>query len=113
MPMQFMHSATLKWSPASQMKTHGYSNARCKSSHHCPKSLKGAIANNVKIEHIGTPHTTVSQHAEQVMMRKSRCNDIKIERSGKSHKAASQQAEQVRIVTGQRTTLKDDQAERE
>ena len=37
-----------------------------------------------------------------------RCNDVEIERIGTSHTTVSQQAEQVRIVTGQRTTQKDD-----
>jgi len=67
------------------MRTDGYDDARSKSSHHCPKSTRGAVANDVEIERIGTPHTTVSQQAEQVTTRHSRCNDVEIERIGTSH----------------------------
>jgi len=110
--MQLAHSTTLKWSPASHMKTDGYDDARSESSHHCPKSRQGAVASDIEIERIGTPHTTVSQQAEQVTTRHSRCNDVKIERIGTSHTTVSQQAEQVRIVTAQRTTQKDDLSRR-
>jgi len=55
---------------------------------------------------------TVSQQAEQVTMRHSRCNDVEIERIGTPHATVSQQAEQVRIVTGQRATQKDDRSGR-
>ena len=67
----------------SHMRTDGYDDARSESSHHCPKSRQGAVANDVEIERIGTSHTTVSQ-----------------------------QAEQVRVVTGQRATWKDDRSRR-
>jgi len=106
--MQLAHSTTLIWSPASHMRTDGYDDARSESSHHCPKSRRDAIANDVEFERIGTPHTTVSQQAGQVTMRHSRCNDVEIERIGTPHTTVSQQAEQVRIVTGQQTTQKDD-----
>jgi len=61
--MQLAHSATLKWAAASHMRTDGYDDVRSESSHHCPKSRQGAIANDVEIERIGTPHTTVTQQA--------------------------------------------------
>jgi hypothetical protein len=83
--MQLAHSTTLKWSPASHMKTDGYYDARSESSHHCPKSRQGAIANDVEMECIGTPHTTVSQHAERVTTRHSHCKDVEIWRIGTSH----------------------------
>jgi hypothetical protein len=73
-----------------------------------PNVKHGAVANDVENERIGTPHTTVSQQAEQVTIRHSRCNDIEIEHIGKPHATVCQQTEQVRIVTGQRTTQKDD-----
>jgi len=92
----------------SHMRTDGYDNARSESSHHCPKSRQGAVANEVEIERIGTHHSTVSPQAEQVTTRHSRCNDVKIERIGTSHPTVSQQAEQVRIDTGQWATQKDD-----
>jgi len=79
--MQLAHSTILKWSPASHMRTAGYYDARSKSSHHCPKARQGAVANDIEIEPIGTPHTTVSQQAEQVTTRHSRCNDVEIERN--------------------------------
>ena len=90
------------------MRTDGYDNAKSENSDHCPKSRRGAVAIDVEIERIGTPHTTVSQQVEQVTTRHSRCNDVEIERIGMPHTTVSQQAEQVRIVTGQRTTQKDD-----
>jgi len=65
------------------MSTDGYDDARSESIHHCPKSRQGAVANDVEIERIRTPHTTVSQ-----------------------------QAEQVRVVTGNRATQKDDRSRR-
>jgi len=67
------------------MRTDGYDDARSASSDHCPKSRQGAIANGVEIELIGTPHTTVSQQAEQVTTRHSCCNDVNIEHIGTSH----------------------------
>jgi len=66
------------------MRTDGYDNARSESSHHCPKPRQRAIANYVEIERIRTPHTTVSQHAEQVTTRHSRCHDVGIQRIGRS-----------------------------
>jgi hypothetical protein len=65
------------------MRTDGYNDARSESSHHCPRSRPGVVANDVEIDRIGTSHTTVSQ-----------------------------QAEQLRIVTGQRATQNDDQSPR-
>jgi len=62
-PMQLANSSTRKWSQASHMRTDGYDDARSASSHHCPKSRQGAVANDVAIERIGTPHTTLSQQA--------------------------------------------------
>ena len=87
---------------------------RCqeRNSHHCPKSRQGAVANDVEIERIATPHLTVTQQAEQVTMRHSHCNDLKIECIGTSHTTVSQQAEHVRIDTGQRATQKDDRSRR-
>ena len=67
------------------MRIDGYDDARSEISHHCPKSRQGTVANDVEIERIGTPHSTVSQQAEQVTTRHSRCNDVKIERIGTSH----------------------------
>jgi len=96
----------------SHLRTDGYDDARSESSHHCPKSRQGAVANNVEIERIGTPHSTVSQQAEPVTTGHSPCNDVKIERIGTSHTTVSQQAEQVRIDTGQRATQKDDRSRR-
>jgi hypothetical protein len=87
----------------SNMRTDGYDNARSESSHHCPNSRQGAVANHVEIECIGTPHTTVSQQAEQVTTSHRRCNDIEIERIGTPHMTVRQQAEQVRVVTGQQS----------
>jgi len=94
------------------MRTNGNDDARSETSHHCPKSRQGAVANDVEIECIGTPHSTVSEQAEQVTMRHSRCNDVKIERIGTSHTTVRQQAEQVRIDTGQRATQKEDRSRR-
>jgi len=94
------------------MRTDGDDNARSESSHHYPKSRQGAVANDVEIERSRTPHSTVSQHAEQVTTRHSRCNDLKIKRIGTSHTTVRQQAEQVRIDTGQRATQKDDRSRR-
>jgi hypothetical protein len=85
------------------MRTDGYDDARSESSHHCPKSRQGAVANDVEIECIGMPHTTVSQQAEQVTTKHSRCNDVEIECIGTPHTTVSQQAEQVRVVTGQQS----------
>ena len=93
----------------SNMRTDGYDKAKSESSYHCPKSRQGAVAIDVEIERTVTPHTTVSQQAEQVTTRHNRCNDVEIERIGTT---ISQQAEQVRIVTGQRTTQKDDRSRR-
>jgi hypothetical protein len=87
----------------SNMRTDGYDDAKSESSHQYLKSRQGAVAIDVKIERIGTPHTTVSQQAEQVTTRHSRCNDVKIERIGTPHTTVSQQAEQVRVVTGQQS----------
>jgi len=42
----------------------------------------------------------------------SRCSEVKIEDIGTSHTTVSQQAEQVRVVTGQRATRKDDRSRR-
>jgi hypothetical protein len=97
--MQLVRSTTLKWSPASHMKTDCYHDAMSECSHHCPKSRKSTVANDVEIERIVTLHTTVDQQAEQVTMRYSRCNDVEIGRIGTFHTGASQQAEQVRILT--------------
>jgi hypothetical protein len=108
--MQLAHSTTVKWSPASHMRTDGYHDARSESSHHCPKSRQDAVAIDVEIERIGTPHTTVSEQAEQVTTRHSHCNDVENERIGTPHTTVSQQAELVRIDTGQRATQKDDQS---
>ena len=47
----------------SHTRTDGYDDARSESSHHCTKSRQGAVANDVEIERIGTPHTTISQQA--------------------------------------------------
>jgi len=94
------------------MRTDGYGDARSESSHHCPKSQRDAVAIDVEIERIGTPHTTVSQQAEQVTTSHSRCNDVEIERIGTPHTTVSQQAEQVRIDTGQRATQRDDRSRR-
>jgi len=94
------------------MRIDGYDDARSEISHHCPKSRQGTVANDVEIERIGTPHSTVSQQAEQVTTRHSRSNDVKIERIGTSHTTVSQQAEQVRIDTGERATQKDDRSRR-
>ena len=96
----------------SHMRTDRFDDARSESSHHCPKSRQGAVANDIEIERIGTPHSSVSQQAEQVMTMHSRCNDTKSERIGTSHTTVSQQAEQVRIDTGQRVTQKYDRSQR-
>jgi hypothetical protein len=96
----------------SNMRTDGYDDAKSESSHHCPKSRQGAVAIDVEIERIGTPLPTVSQQAEHVTTRHSRCNDVEIERIGTPHTTVSQQAEQVRIDTGQRATQKDDRSRR-
>jgi hypothetical protein len=63
--------------------------------------------NDIVIERIWTPHTTVSQQGEQVTKRHSHCNDVEIQRIGTSHTTVRQQTEQVRIVAGQRTTQND------
>jgi len=94
------------------MSTDGHDDARSNSSHHCPKSRQVAAAKEVEIECIGTPHTTVSQQAEQITARHSRCNDVEIECIGTPHTTVSQQAEQVRIDTGQRATQKDNECRR-
>jgi len=85
------------------MKTDGYDDARSESSHRCPKSRQGAVANDVEIECIGTPHTTVSQQAEPVTTRHSRCNVVEIEHIWTPHATVSQRTEQVRVVTGQQS----------
>jgi len=51
--MQLAHSTTLKWSPASRMKTDGYYDARSESSHHCPKSRQGAVAMTLRLSALG------------------------------------------------------------
>jgi hypothetical protein len=96
----------------SHMGTDGYDDARSQSSHHCPKSRQGAVANDVEIERIGMPHSTVSQQAEQVTTRHSRCNDVEIERIAMSHTTEGQQAKQVRIDTGQRAMQNDHRSPR-
>ena len=95
------------------MRTDGYDSARSESSHHRPKSRHGAVANDVEIERIGTPHSTVSEQAEQVTTRHSRCSEVKIERIGTSHTTVYKQAVQDRIGTGQLTTQKDNRSRRE
>jgi len=92
--------------------TDGYDDPRSGSSHHCPKSRQGAVANDVKIERIGTPHMTVSQQVEQVTMRHSHCNDVEIERIGTPHTTVSQQAVQINIDTGQWAMQKDERSRR-
>ena len=109
MPMQLVYSTTITWSAASYMTIDGYYDARGKSSHHCPKSSQGTVANDVKIERIGMLHTKVSQPAEHVTTR-CRCNDDKIECIGTPRTTVSQQAEQVMIDTGQQATQKDDRS---
>jgi len=59
--MRLAHSTTLKSSPASHMRTDGYDDAKGEGSHHCPKSRQGAVAIDIEIESIGTPHTTAEQ----------------------------------------------------
>jgi hypothetical protein len=63
--------------------------------------------NDIEIESIGTPHTTVSQEAELDKMRR-RCNDVEIELIRTPHTTVCQQLEQVRIVTGHQTKQMDD-----
>jgi len=63
----------------SNIRTDSYDDAKSESSHHCPKSRQGAVAIDVDIKRIGTAHTTVSQQAEQVTTRYSRCNDVENE----------------------------------
>jgi len=77
-----------------------------------PNVTTRRCCNDVEIERIGTPHTTVSQHAEQVKTRGSRCNDVEIERIGTPHATVSQQGEQVRVFIGQRAMQKDDRSRR-
>jgi hypothetical protein len=67
------------------MRTAGYDDARSQSTHQCPQSTKGVVANDVEIERSGTPQTTVSQQSEQVTTRYGLCNDVKIEHIGTSH----------------------------
>jgi len=64
----------------SHMRTNTYDNARSESSNHCPKSRQSAVANDVEIECNGRPHSTVSQQAEQVTTRHTRCDDVEIAR---------------------------------
>jgi len=52
--MQLAHSTTLKWSPASHMRTASYDDARSESSHHCPKSRRGiAVAMTSRLSALG------------------------------------------------------------
>jgi len=50
-----------------------------------PKVATRRCFNDIVIESIGTPHTTVSHQAEHVMTRHSRYNDVEIEHIGTSH----------------------------
>jgi len=72
------------------------------------KVKRGRRRNDVENEHIGTHRTRVSQQAEQVTTRHSRCNDTDIGCIGTSHAPVCQQAEKVNEVTGLRATRKDD-----
>jgi len=104
--MQLAHSTTLKWSPASHMSTDGYDDARRENSQRCPKSTQGAIANEVKIERIGPPHMRVTQYAERVTTRHSRCNDVEIERIRTCHMTPMQNSLQRSISNNASFRLK-------
>ena len=111
--MQLAHSTTLKWSPV-RVTYENRPRWRCQERKltSLPKVTMRRRCNDVKIERIGIPHTTVSQQAEQFTTRHSHCKDVDIEHIGASHTTVSQQAEQVRIVAGQRATQKDDRSRR-
>jgi hypothetical protein len=94
------------------MRTDSNHDGKSECSHHCPKSRHGDVAIDVEIGRIGTPHTAVSQQAEQVTTRHSCFNDVEIEYIGTSHTKVSQQAEQVRLDSGQRATQKEDRSRR-
>jgi len=96
----------------SHMGTDNYDDTRNECSHHCPKSRRDAVAMTSRLRALERLIRRQVNRQNKSQWGIAIANDVEIERIGTPHTTVSQQAEQIRIDAGQRAMQKDNQNRR-